>query len=306
MRKVSIILVALFFAISSEAQFNQDWGLILGVGTHLGDINKAAGQNPLGASKANPTFGAYYRYKFSSLFSARGQVQWGRISGADKNADDPPRIARNLSFRTDLIEFAGIGEFHAIDIKDFGRTGRYNVFFNLYGFLGVAMTYYDPMAQRDNGEWVKLRPLQTEGQSYSMFTPAFPIGIGSHFTFNRKWRIGAELGYRFTLTDYLDDVSGEYLTWEEYEKGDPLTYEMAVRTDYDYINSRPDLFPDGYASPSGGRSAGIRGSSEVKDSYFWGTVNVGMMIRGKSNFYKARYQFTRGRKHKKRRARAKF
>jgi hypothetical protein len=162
------------------------------------------------------------------------------------------------------------------------------------------MTYFEPMAQRDNGEWVKLRPVQTEGQKYGSFTPAFPIGVGAHFTFNRKWRIGAELGYRFTLTDYLDDVSDKYLEDNEYDSD--LQAEMGNRQNYEYYDSRPDLFPEGYGRTGGG----IRGNPEVNDAYFFGTVNVGFLIKGKSNFYRARYQFTRGRKHKKRRARAKF
>ena len=301
MRKWLFILLALSFAIPSNAQFNQDWGVQLGVATGRTDISKQTGHNPLAGSKPFATFGFYYRYRFGSLISVKGQLQWGRISGSDKDAVDPARIARNLSYRTDLFELSGTVEFHAIDIKDFGRTGRYNVFFNAYGFVGLGFTYFEPMAQRDNGEWVKLRPLMTEGQAYQPYTPIFPLGIGSHFTFNRKWRLGAELGYRFTLTDYLDDVHGNYLLNDEYTSD--LQEEMANRRDYDYIASRPDLFPDGYAQGAGG---GIRGGDGANDSYFFGTVNVGLMIRGKSNFYKAKYQFTRGRKHKKRRARAKF
>ena len=279
---------------------------MLGMSTYRGDISKEIGNNPVAGSRVNPTLGAYYRYKMSSLFSFRGQIQWGRISGDDKNTEDPGRRARNLHFRSDLFEFAGIAEVHVLDIKDFGRTGRYNVFFNVYGFTGIAITYFEPMAKTDAGEWVKLRPLMTEGKSYENITPAIPIGVGSHFTFDRKWRLGAEVGFRFTLTDYLDDISQNYLTWEEYEEVEPLTYEMSVRYDYDYIASRPDVFPDGYGTPAGGKGGGVRGSDNTLDSYLFATANVGFLLRGKSNFYRARYQFTKGRTHKKRRARAKF
>lgn len=301
MRKAVLIIVSVLLGLTSEAQFNQDYGVIVGVATHRGDINSTGGF--FGGSAASPTIGGYYRYKFSSLISARGQLQWARLTGDDKNADEVARQVRNLNFRTTLIEIAAIGEVHILDIKDFGSTGRYNVFFNVYGFAGVAMTYYNPQGQRpSNDEWVDLRPLQTEGEKYSSWTPAFPIGVGAHFTFNRKWRLGAELGYRFTLTDYLDDVSGNYLTTAEYESGDPLTYEMAVKVDQDLANQNPDLFPQPYPGAGGG----VRGGPDANDSYFFGTVNVGFLIRGKSNFYRAKYQYSRGRGKKRRRQRAKF
>ena len=308
MRKALILIAVVLTGLAAEAQYYTDYGFMVGVSSHRGDINKANSLSPHTASRANAVLGGYYRYKFSSLISARAQISLARLSGDDANADpaDFGRIARNLSFRTDLVEFAGIAEFHILDIKDFGGTGRYTTFFNVYGFTGVGFSYYNPMAKRDNGEWVDLRPLMTEGVKYSSITPIIPIGVGAHFTFNRKWRLGAEIGYRITFTDYLDDVSGNYLTWDEYNAGDPLTKEMAVRYDYDYIESHPEYFPENYATPEGGRLGGVRGNPEDTDYYLFGTVNVGFMIRGKSNFYRSKYQYTKGRGKKKRRSRAKF
>lgn len=306
MRKVYLLFTLVFSMLAAEAQYYSDYGLILGVATHRGDINSS--QSLFGGSRATPTVGGYYRRSLSSLIAVRGQLQWARLEGDDANADDPGRIARNLSFRTNIIELAAIAEIHFLNIKDFGRTGRYNVFFNVYGMAGVGMSYYNPQGENpESGEWVDLRPLMTEGEKYSTFTPVFPIGLGAYFTFNRKWRLGAEFGFRFTLTDYLDDVSGNYLTRAEYEEGDELTYQMAVKRDVDYMLTRPDLFPgDREYYESRDELGGIRGNPDSKDHYYFGTISVGMMLRGKSNFYRARYQYTRGRGKKKRRSRAKF
>ena len=81
---------------------------------------------------------------------------------------------------------------------------------------------------------------------------------------------------------------------------------MAVRYNYDYIESHPEYFPQNYGTPEGGSLGGVRGGPDDNDYYLFGTVNVGFLIRGKSNFYRAKYQYTRGRGKKKRRARAKF
>ena len=78
----------------------------------------------------------------------------------------------------------------------------------------------------------KLRPLHTEGQGYDNrsegddfnvqsegFDPGktykpvavcIPLGIGIQKAFNQNMGIKAELGIRYTFTDYIDDVSGLY------------------------------------------------------------------------------------------------
>ena len=70
-----------------------------------------------------------------------------------------------------------------------------------------------------------LRPLRTEGQGMpgdTMFAPGttygpvaicIPMGIGIKKAFNGNGGIKLEFGFRFTNTDYLDDVSGNYYDW---------------------------------------------------------------------------------------------
>ena len=38
----------------------------------------------------------------------------------------------------------------------------------------------------------------------------FPLGVGIKYSLNEKINLGFELTYRFTTTDYLDDVSTTY------------------------------------------------------------------------------------------------
>jgi hypothetical protein len=60
-----------------------------------------------------------------------------------------------------------------------------------------------------------LQPLHTEGQGqperdkpYSLVTLAIPMGFGVRYKLNDNFNIGAEIGLRYTFTDYLDDVGG--------------------------------------------------------------------------------------------------
>lgn len=303
-RKYLLVLFAIGATQFAHAQFNQDWGLNLGLAMHMGDIGGVNENTLIQASRANYNIGAFYRYKLSSLLSVKGALTYARISGDDKySVNDPARRARNLNFRTDIFDFAVTGEVHVLDIKDFGSTGRYNTFFNLYGFLGVGVAYFEPKGETPDGEWVKLRPLKTEGESYSAITPVFPIGIGSHMTFDRKWRIGVEIGARYTLTDYLDDVSTDYMTAEELSEVDnDMTLVMQNKSDQEYIDGQIEsgLWPDGY------QMRATRGGPTANDWYFFGQASVSFLIRGKSNFYRARYNFSKRKHHKRRRARAKF
>src|SRR5690606_33801091 len=50
-----------------------------------------------------------------------------------------------------------------------------------------------------------------EGQKlYSLVSFAVPVGFGLRYKINPKFDILAELGFRLTTTDYLDDVSKDY------------------------------------------------------------------------------------------------
>jgi len=80
-----------------------------------------------------------------------------------------------------------------------------------------------PLAE--GGKWVNLRPLGTERaifdirrhgtrimhKPYSLIQVAIPFGVGARFRINEVMDIWADLGFRYTFTDYLDDVSRNYV-----------------------------------------------------------------------------------------------
>ena len=98
-------------------------------------------------------------------------------------------------------------------------------------FGGIGGVYFDPSGYDrfidENGRLAgsgvkyKLRPLQTEGKSYNNIAICVPAGFGIKKAFNSQGGIKLEAGYRFTNTDYLDDVSDVYYDWEK--NGGPMT-----------------------------------------------------------------------------------
>merc|ERR1712046_153468 len=51
------------------------------------------------------------------------------------------------------------------------------------------------------------------GTTYGPVAVCIPMGIGLKKAFNGNGGIKLEFGFRFTNTDYLDDVSGTYYDW---------------------------------------------------------------------------------------------
>ncbi len=132
-------------------------------------------------------------------------------------------------------------------------------------FTGGDNPRYYPLEQA--GEWVSLRNLGTEGQflndeakaeylaaygkdlptPYSRIQIVIPVGLGIRYKLSNNFDLGLEISYRHTFTDYLDDVSGEYVDLGAF--GDPsdpnaaLTMAMSdksnqfTQTEFDQIRN---------------------------------------------------------------------
>ncbi|MCE6988847.1 DUF6089 family protein [Dyadobacter sp. CY323] len=165
--------------------------------------------------------GGNYTRHFTPRLAARASFIYARIAGDDyimnRGSKHEANIfyARNLHFRNDLKEFSVQGIFKLTpDNRSYDRRPQLGA----YLFAGVALTAHNPKALDSlEGDWIKLQPLGTEGQGnegyakpYSLVQFAIPFGIGVRYKINSKFDISAELGYRKTFTDYLDDAHGNY------------------------------------------------------------------------------------------------
>jgi hypothetical protein len=80
-----------------------------------------------------------------------------------------------------------------------------------------------------------------------------PFGAGFKIKTTDKWQLSYEFGYRFLITDYLDDVSKTYVSLEilNLRKG-PESSELAYRKSTPF---REEGYP--------------RGNHKVRDYYFF-------------------------------------
>lgn len=301
-----ILAFLLTFSFSAYSQYYIDYGVSVGAANYLGEIGGGIEERrggfvdmKLNATKWN--LGGFFRYRMSNRFGVKANLNYLRISGDDKNTLNPARRARNLSFKNDMIEFTTNLELYIYRVNDVGRTGRYSTDFNLYLFGGVGAFFHNPKGFNENtGQWVALQPLQTEGISYGKIGFTLPAGLGFYYTIDRKYRLGLEVGWRTTFTDYLDDVSTVYAN--DYDGISNKTTQDLL----DEINEGSDLEGAGLLITNFD-SGSKRGDSEHNDSYATATINFSWAIRGRSKFYRSKNNWVLGRKKRKRRkSRAKF
>jgi hypothetical protein len=307
MRKLLLTLVfALIISLSGHSQYYVDYGFSVGASSFLGELGGGDGDRrdfvmDMEWSLTRWTVGGFYRYRVSPKIGVKASLNYIRLSGDDKKAGNPTRRARNLNFKNDMFELLLNGEFYLYKVNDVGKTGRYSTDFNLYLYGGVGLFYSNPKGQDASGEWQSLKPLATEGVSYSSFNFAIPLGLGFYYTIDRKYRLGMELGWRTTFTDYIDDASTVYANGPG---GVGNNTDQALLNE---INAENPDFEGGPLELDYYEAGDKRGDPTHNDSYMTATVNFSWAIRGRSKFYKAKHSWVLGRKKRRRRkSRAKF
>lgn len=161
-----------------------------------------------------------FRYRFAPMFATTSSLSVFGLRADDVHSEEPFRNARSLHFKSLCFEVSQRLELIIYANEKFGSTfnlpGNYskkNRSQQLYGFGGVGLLYFNPKAQNQDGDWTALRPLKTEGQTklYSPLTFTLPVGIGFRWGINNIWRMGVEVSYVKTFSDYIDDVSSTYV-----------------------------------------------------------------------------------------------
>jgi hypothetical protein len=301
-----LLLKAILFLLpfTSFSQYIWDFGGSIGSSSFLGDVGgkESPAKKFIGDLNMPSTrfgLGGFARYKLSPLLSFQSSLAYSMISGDDKNSVYLPRKGRNLSFRNNILELQLTTQVYFYELPGIVQTFQMSVDFRAYAFAGIGVFHHNPQANL-NGTWYDLQPLHTEGVNYSLIGVSIPMGIGSYFSFNRKHRVGFEICWRKTFTDYLDDVSTRYV--DPKTLASPTAVALANRSG-EIKTANPallDLLSYNYLP------TGLRGDPKGKDTWFTVSATYSYVIRGKSSFYRSRYPGLFGKKNKKRKIRAKF
>jgi hypothetical protein len=265
-----LFLVFSFSATAQNSYLQQgEFGFTVGGAHYFGDLNTRAGLN-----KPKPSIGGFFRKQFGNYIGLRVSGHYAQLGYSDVYSKNDYQKTRNLSFNTDIFEFAVQGDFNFFkyDPNDY----HYN--FTPYVTLGLGLFSYDPYAIY-KGEKVYLRPLGTEGQTvgyegrseYSTMAVCIPFGLGIKYSINPKINLIIEVAQRFTTTDYLDDVSTTFAPRSLFPNdanGDPSIALLLQDRSY-------EIDPNNMLSNVEGRQ---RGWSKQKDQYVIAEIGLSINI----------------------------
>jgi len=227
----------------------------------------------------NFQFNLGLKYRFTNRISAGAQLRYGRISASDANSPkETGRPARDISFRSDLIEF---GVFTHIDLipsisRFMGdKSDQYNRrnFFVPYVIVGVGVLSFTPSIKDPlTDQYVSVVGKKTfEGKNYGNIVPYVNGGIGTRIKVSEFFDIGADITYTVAFTQYLDDLGAK----QAYPVGNEINSVKELRTveerlaDPGFSSGLKDRPSEGGLAPSGqGRS----GNATFFDGY--GIFNV--------------------------------
>lgn len=230
---------------SSDGKF--EIGLGLGPMLFLGDLGGGLGKGSYFIKDVNLPVtkmqkGIFLSYYPQEWLGFRIAANHGVLEGADslikeKGGAETYRYVRNLSFRSKLLEaYAALEIYPTVFFEEYeGLQGKVRP----YGVIGLGLFKFQPQTEytQPNGvkRWVDLEPLQIEGQGmteypdrprYKTTAMEIPMGVGVKWYVKENMYMGIEILHRKTFTDYVDDLSNDYIDPVLYDKY--LTPENAV------------------------------------------------------------------------------
>lgn len=295
-------------------------GVSVNAVNYYGDLAPRPQRVSTDISFTRPGFGLSYVYRFGPRYSLKAEFMYATLKGSDADSADPGdlkngifRYQRNVSFRNRIKELSVVAVF---DLFENQSTYISRVKWTPYAYLGVAAFHHNPQALApatdlqgnplaEAGKWVDLRPLGTEGQHskldptdvnfgikpYKTLQMAIPFGVGARFRLNEVMDLWADIGFRYTFTDYLDDVSQNYVDLDKLNS--PLAQAMSYRTN-ELAGYPTKPIPSTLAGVNVQAGYGsefpdnLRGSKADRDIYMVTSVRLSIILG--ATFHKAKFR----------------
>lgn len=264
-----MMVVFLALVISQSLSFAQGVEIrgSLGAAYYQGDLAPLSTATSFSEGNISWSMGA--GIKLNDWFKLHGRFTLGKLSGDDDKARTRDRRKRNLSFQSPLREVVLLTDFNINKI--FPGLDKYGL--NLYYTTGVGMFQFDPKVVY-KGEVVRLQPLGTEGQflgygePYKLREWCIPFGLGLGFKVNKRISFYLEVVPRKTFTDYIDDVSTNYVSIEEFSNSEmPLAAVLSNRTGESFTGQFINY-----------KTGAQRGDSSDNDWYMLANISIGYTI----------------------------
>jgi hypothetical protein len=298
------LAILLVFSTPSFCQLSAgnyfEGGFTVGPMVFLGDLGGHVGKGTpflkdynMNATKLS--YGVYLAAHPNELLGFRLSVNFGKVDGDDnyikgKGGLEEARLARNLNFRSNISEATFMLELYPtvlFEDQPTEVTGRLRP----YGVIGVGMFHFNPMGSyidpnTSQSTWVYLQPLHTEGQgfpeypdrpNYALTQLNIPMGVGIKYYISEKVNLSFEVLHRKTFTDYLDDVSTNFVNPSLFAAHLPAGDAQIAAA---MANKSPLQGIPGSAFNPGDQ----RGDQTQKDAYFTFGLKLGIRL-GRDHSY---------------------
>ncbi len=165
--------------------------------------------------QAKPSLGINIQYDFDPFLSLKLGFESLKATANDKLGIQEWQKQRDLNFKSSIYS---IDLSANLNIKNL--IAQQNTFFNFYLQGGYSFFHFNPVTNFQ-GKSVELRHLGTEGQGmlgynkkYSSWAGAINFGLCLEYILDNFWSIESQLLLRKTNTDYIDDLSTQYVDYD--------------------------------------------------------------------------------------------
>lgn len=247
--KKPLLFICLIPSLAMAQNFN--FSTRLGLAYYTGDLKAKS----VSISQSKLLFSLGARYDLSEHLAARSYLTFTALKADDKKGNSVMK-QRNLNFQSRIFEWEIGAQYNLFNLNERWWTP--------YVFAGIAIYHFNPYTKDTAGNKTFLKPLSTEGEGfatgvkeYKLTQFSIPFGIGAEYSLNEDMRVGLEIGYRKLFTDYIDDVSGQYVN-----QADLLHAKSQQAVDLAYRGY--EVGAGSYPPPGT-----FRGNSSHRDGYYY-------------------------------------
>ncbi len=246
--------------------------------------------------------GMFGRYSFHPCFAVRLMLNFGSLYATDawnydgvkgdnllEGKDYVQRYLRAQTAKSIVIESSALLEYTP---RRFNIKGKAFKRRQPYIAAGLAIFHYTPYSTVGKSTtFVKTYDLALEGQGWggsypklnSRWQPGIPLAIGYRWDLGDHLNLGIEYMYRMTFFDYLDGVSGKYVSAFEFNQNlGPNEAKMAIQVADKQIYSNNSL-------PN--KPGTLRGNPGNNDAYSTFTITFSYKVPSRHRIWWQMKQF---------------
>lgn len=296
------LLATLLILISGQLSFSQylekasfyEAGITIGPSNFLGDLGGNLGRGtPFLKDNNIPLtkfmFGAFLSYHPNEWLGFRLNASFGTLEGDDaiikgKGGLEEARRTRNADFKSKLTEGILVAEFYPTVFFEYEPS---DIFHKLrpYGLIGVGVFHFNPQGTDPlTGGMVNLKQLHTEGQGfpeypdrpeYKLTQLNIPMGFGAKYFVSESMNVSLEVVHRKTFTDYIDDVSTNYI--------DPALFYAHLPLSQAQVAERVANKSGGAIGSTVYQPGAKRGTPQNNDGYYSVNIKIGFRLGSSSD-----------------------